>query len=440
MPTVNSGARLRAEAAKAVHAVRSKGCSLDEALMLAEAHVVPNEHPLLRHLCYETLRHHWQLRAQIAALLSKPLARRDALIEDLLAVGLAQLQFTRVAAHAAVSQTVEAVRLLRMPKFAGLANAVLRRFQREATQVSGDEAETNHPQWMLQRLQRDWPERWQEIVAANNERAPMWLRIKPGLITPDTYAAALDTAAGTLSGLDAALCLAEAQPVDKLPGFPAGTVSVQDGAAQLAAPWLLRDGGSRILDACAAPGGKTAHLLELAGPDAVLTALDSDGSRLERVRETLQRTGGIATLFCADASRPEDWWDGTPFDRILLDAPCSASGVIRRHPDIRLLRRDSDIAHLAKRQADMLKALWPLLATGGRLLYVTCSVFADENEVIVSNFLEGQADANEELLLPNNNIRALMCRRAAGWQILPGTSRLDGFYYASLIKAANANA
>ncbi len=437
MAAIKSGVLLRAEAAKAVNAVRSNGRSLDEALATAEQRVASADHPLLRHLCYETLRHHWQLRAQIAALLSKPLARRDALIEDLIAVGLAQLQHTRVAPHAAVSQTVEAVRLLRLPKFAGLVNAVLRRYQRETPVGEGDEAQYNHPLWLLQRLQADWPEQWPAIVAANNERAPMWLRLKPGPIDPETYAVGLDTPAGMTPGLDSALCLAEALPVDELPGFSAGTVSVQDGAAQLAAPWLVDGyGNGRILDACAAPGGKTAHLLELAGPNAVLTAIDSDAARLERVRETLDRTGGNATLVCADASKPEAWWDGVPFERILLDAPCSASGVIRRHPDIRLLRRDSDIEALAGRQLDMLSALWPLLAPGGRLLYVTCSVFAAENDVVVSKFLMGQADAQEEALLPNNNVRALMCRKVAGWQILPGTERLDGFYFACLTKAS----
>ncbi len=436
MSSNKSGVVLRAEAARAVHAVRANGQSLDEALALAAGKVDPAEQALLRHLCYETLRHHWQLRGQIALLLARPLARRDALIEDLLAVGLAQLQHSRVAEHAAVSQTVEAVRLLRKPKFSGLVNAVLRRFQREQPVADSEEAQHNHPAWMLQRLRRDWPDDWERIVAANNERAPMWLRVNSQIQTPAEYAELLEESAEPASslGLDAALRLAEPQSVDTLPGFAEGNVSVQDAAAQLAAPWLLADGGERILDACAAPGGKTAHLLELAGPKVALSAIDNDAGRLQRVADTLARTGGNATLLHADASKPEEWWDGTPFDRILLDAPCSASGVIRRHPDIRLLRRDSDIAVLALRQLQMLTALWPLLSAGGRLLYITCSVFAEENDEVVAAFLGSHADAQEEDLLPNNNIRALMNRKTAGWQILPGTECLDGFYYACLTK------
>jgi 16S rRNA (cytosine967-C5)-methyltransferase len=430
----NSGVIMRAEAARAVHAVRVNGRSLDDAL--AKSKVAPEEQALLQHLCYETLRHHWQLRGQIALLLARPLARRDAVIEDLLAVGLAQLQYSRIAPHAVVSQTVEAVRLLRLPKFSGLVNAVLRRYQREQPVAEDLEASHNHPDWILQRLQRDWPDDWQAIVAANNERAPMWLRVNRTKSSVMDYKAAnaIDARDGAALGLDAALCLAEPQPVESLAGFAEGAVSVQDGAAQLAAPWLLADGGERILDACAAPGGKTAHLLELAGPAVALSAIDNDADRLQRVADTVLRTGGHATLLHADASKPEEWWDGTPFDRILLDAPCSASGVIRRHPDIRLLRRDSDIAALARRQLQMLKALWPLLSAGGRLLYVTCSVFAEENDAVVRAFLDEQADAQEEALLPNNNIRALMSRKAAGWQILPGTQSLDGFYYACLCK------
>lgn len=442
MSQSRAGASLRAEAAGAVNAVRVQGRSLDAALVAAEERIASGDRPLLRHLCFETLRHHWHIRTRISALLSKPLARRDSLIEDLLAVGIAQLDYSRVAPHAAVSLTVEAVRMLRKPKFAGLVNAILRRHQRDPATEGNDEARYDHPQWMLKRLQRDWPDDWQSIVSANNDRAPMWLRINTRRTTAADWLANYETTLtdgealpAELPGLDAALCLDVARGVDAIPGFAEGQVSVQDGAAQIAAPWLLHDGGQRILDACAAPGGKTAHLSELAAADAALTAIDSDADRLLRVSETLSRIGGHATVLAGDASKPEEWWDGRPFDRILLDAPCSASGVIRRHPDIRLLRRNSDIASLAAEQLGLLTALWPLLATGGRLLYVTCSVFAEENDGVVSTFLGGQTDASEEPLLPNNNIRAVMQQKATGWQVLPGTAQLDGFYFASLRKA-----
>ncbi len=436
-----SGARLRAEAARAVNAVRAGGRSLDAVLADADTRVAANERPLFHHLCYETLRHHWQLRAQINSLLSRPLAKRDALVEDLLAVGLAQLEQSRVKPHAAVSLTVEAVRLLRKPKFAGLVNAVLRRALREEVSVAGDAARFNHPQWMLERLQSDWPDRWQDIVAANNERAPMWLRVNARHGDAREYLARLtehdgsDTPAGALlAGVPSALRLDVPRAVDALPGFAAGHVSVQDAAAQLAAPWLLADGGQRILDACAAPGGKTAHLSELAAPGAALTAIDIDADRLERVRETLARVGGQATVLHADAAAPQSWADGRSFDRILVDAPCSASGVIRRHPDIRLLRRPSDIGNLARRQRALLDALWPLLEPGGRLLYVTCSVFAAENEDVVAAFLGSQQDARAESLLPNYNNHDLMYPKPVGGQVLPGTLAMDGFYFACLTK------
>jgi 16S rRNA (cytosine967-C5)-methyltransferase len=231
-------------------------------------------------------------------------------------------------------------------------------------------------------------------------------------------------------------------PVEELPGFADGHVSVQDAGAQLAAPWLLADGGLvadgglRVLDACAAPGGKTCHLRELLGQEVDLTAIDIEESRLQRVRENLDRQGFAATVAAADASDLNSWWDGTPFDRILLDAPCSATGVIRRHPDIKVLRRDADIAALAGLQRSMLEALWQALAPGGRLLYVTCSVLAAENEAVVKGFLEANADASEDKVLHDYNIRALMCERSAGFQVLPGTQGLDGFYFAALDKNA----
>ena len=271
----------------------------------------------------------------------------------------------------------------------------------------------------------------------------MWLRVNKCKISTEGYLQQLD-AAGIgdchgLPGFGEALRLGAAVDVGALPGFGDGLVSVQDAAAQLAAAWLLADGGERILDACAAPGGKTGHLLELAPAGCALTAIDKDEHRLDGVNENLQRLGFSATVLAADAADPDSWWDGVRFDRILLDAPCSASGVIRRHPDIKLLRRQDDLKRLAAQQASMLEALWPLLKASGRLLYVTCSMMREENDDVVLPFLARHDDALEISLLPNNNIRDLMCRTAGGFQIFPGTHGLDGFYYACLEKAAAAS-
>lgn len=446
MDDKKTGARTRARAAEAVDAVVTKGRSLDAALTTAEKSINPAERGLLRVLCYGALRFHWRLRSQLGALLDRPLKARDSVIESLIAIGIYQLTDTRVPDHAAVSMTVEASRVLRRPKYASLINAVLRNFLRknlQAAEPRDDEARYSHPAWLLKRLQRDWPDNWLEIVEAGNRQAPMWLRVNARQLSRDEYLSGLEAndrsadevpSNQVISGFDQAVKLAEPRLVGELPGFFDGHVSVQDAAAQLAAPWLLKDGGRRILDACAAPGGKTGHLLELAGPDAVLTAVDSDEDRLGKLRENLERLGTHATVLAADASNPEEWWDGVPFDRILLDAPCSASGVIRRHPDIKLLRRADDIAPLAASQLALLRALWPLLEARGRLLYVSCSVLTEENDALVGEFLETHQDAREDHALLNNNIRDLMQRKTCGHQILPGSQDLDGFYYACLEK------
>lgn len=438
MSDERNGARLRATAATVVERVVRDGRTLDSAL--SEVQVAESEMPLLRMLCYGTIRYHWRLRAQLAALLDRPLKTRDRVIESLLAIGLFQLTDTRVPDHAAVSMTVEAARVLRRPAYAGLINAVLRNFRRKSPVIaSNEEAELNHPQWLIDTIRSDWPDDWRAIVNANNERAPMWLRVNARQTTAEDYVGLMQLAenmpeARMLPGFEQALCLEHPVDVERLPGFLDGRVSVQDATAQIAAPWLLAEGGRRILDACAAPGGKTGHLLELAAGDAAVTALDADEERLQPLKDNLRRLRLNATVVCADASNPEDWWDGEAFDRILVDAPCSATGVIRRHPDIRLLRRASDIAGLARQQGALLNALWPLLAPGGRLLYVTCSVLQEENDSVVQEFLGLHPDAVENTVLPNYNIRDLMRRKALGFQVLPGSAGLDGFYYACLDK------
>ena len=433
-----SGAKARALAAEVVDAVVSDGRSLDAAIAERESRVPPADRGLVRMLAYGVLRNHWQLQAWIAQLVSRPFRKRDSVINALLAVGLFQLTDTRVPDHAAVSQTVEAARVLRRPKLAGVVNACLRRFQREdLAATDSEEVRWNHPAWLIERLRSDWPGDADAILEANNQRAPMWLRANARRATAAEYRERLADAgieATLQEGVVDAVRLAEPRPVDDLPGFADGDASVQDGAAQIAARWLMQGEPRRVLDACAAPGGKSGHIAELGGDDLDLVALDSDADRLERVRENHDRLGLDATIVAGDASKPGEWWNGEPFDAILLDAPCSATGVIRRHPDIKLLRREADIDELSALQAKILDALWSALAPGGRLLYATCSVLAAENDVIVGRFLESRADAEEDAVLPNYNIRDVMRDKACGYQVLPGTAGMDGFYYACLVK------
>jgi 16S rRNA (cytosine967-C5)-methyltransferase len=439
---IKIGARLRATAAQIVDAVVSDGRSLDAALGENEGRVAAGDRSLLRLLCYGVLRHHWRLQFWVDALLDRPLRSRDSVVNALLAIGLYQLNDTRIPDHAVVSQTVEAARTLRRPKLAPLVNAILRRSLRDRvfdTLPSKEYALHDHPQWILDVLKNDWPDDWSDIVAANNARAPMWLRVNPAYGPAANYVQQLAADGIDSELLDAApqaVRLLEPRSVEELPGFASGQVSVQDAAAQLAAPWLIEGVRGRVLDACAAPGGKSGHLLELAAGRIDLTCIDSDETRLGGVSANLDRLGFDATLIAADASNPNEWWDGSRFDAVLLDAPCSASGVIRRHPDIKLLRRAADLPKVAALQSQLLGALWPLLAPGGRLLYVTCSVFAVENDEVVARFLQDTHDAREDDLLQNNNIRDLMRDKACGRQILPGTAGLDGFYYAGLVKVS----
>jgi 16S rRNA (cytosine967-C5)-methyltransferase len=442
MSGIKKGARLRATAAQIVDAVVRDGRSLDAALRTNDDRVAADDRALLRLLCYGVLRHHWRLQFWIDALLDRPLKSRDSVVNALLAIGLYQLNNTRIPDHAVVSQTVEAARSLRRPKLAPLINAILRRALRDQifdSVPSNEYALHDHPQWMLDVLKTDWPDDWHGIVAANNARAPMWLRVNPAVTSAAEYVqrlAAEGVGSERLAAAPQAVRLDEPRPVEDLPGFASGHVSVQDAAAQLAAPWLIEGTNGRVLDACAAPGGKSGHLLELGNDRIELTCIDNDEIRLGGVSANLDRLGFDATLIAADASKPDEWWDGSDFDAILLDAPCSASGVIRRHPDIKLLRRAADLDNVAALQARLLEALWPLLADGGRLLYVTCSVFAAENDAVVACFLQDNDDARECSLLKNNYIRDQMRTMACGQQILPGTAGLDGFYYEGLVKVS----
>ena len=397
----------------------------------------PRQRALAQELTFGTLRWSYRLEALLAQLLQKPLKKKDRDLHALLLVGLYQLLMLEIPAHAAVSETVEVVRQLGKNWAAGMVNGVLRNAQRQSSALSkaveGDAAARwSHPDWWIERLQQDWPENWQQILEAGNQRPPMVLRVNRLQVERESYLQQLRAAgieALALPFPDSAIRLVEPVGVDSLPGFRQGLVSVQDGAAQLCASLLDLQPGQRVLDACAAPGGKTGHILELAPQLEHLLAIDVDERRLQKIRENLQRLQLDASLLAVDAGDPQSWWDGKPFDRILLDAPCSASGVVRRHPDIKLLRRPADVCSLAQQQQRLLAALWPLLAPGGMLLYVSCSVFVEENSDNLQVFLDRHADASE---LP---LQAEWGKvMPVGCQLLPGEYGMDGFYFACLIK------
>jgi len=380
----------------------------------------------------------WWLRfdAALDTLLTQPLRVREPQVHALLVLGLVQLEILRLPAYAAVAATVDATRALGRPKFAGLVNAVLRRWLRETdarnAQLDSDPATRSaHPRWMLDAFALDWPAQRETILAGNNAQAPLTLRVNRRRSTRADYLQQLldsGVAASAPPGLPDALMLEESTDVTALPGYAQGAFSVQDGAAQLSADLLDAGDGARVLDACAAPGGKSAHILERA--DVELLALDSDARRLARVGANLQRLGLSATLRQGDAAQPRDWWDGRPYDRILLDAPCSATGVIRRQPDIKLHRRASDVGALAATQARLLDALWPLLKSGGRLVYATCSLLAAENSRQIEAFLARHADASPGDFLPAWHAAGV------GRQNLPGEGGMDGFFYAIVEKRA----
>lgn len=390
---------------------------------------------LYRELVYGTLRLFHRLDHQLAPALRKPMAGKDADIRALLLLGLYQLQELRTPDHAAIHASVNAARALKKPWACALINAVLRKQQRGELSVDTGEEHSvsafSHPAWLLAQLQEDWPRDWQHIAAANNCPPQMTLRINRRQITRDTYRDKLADIAYSDSECPlSAVAIHLKRPVDvaDLPGFDDGMASVQDSGAQLAASLLDASAGHRILDACAAPGGKTAHLLEQ-HDDLKLVAVDNNGHRLQRVRETLDRLGLHAQLIDADAAQPAKWWDGEHFDRILLDAPCSGTGVINHHPDIKLLRKPADIKKFAAQQLVLLQALWATLAPGGQLLYCTCSILRRENEQVIAAFLTHCKEA-QELVIDADWGQACQYGR----QLLPNTHKNDGFFYARLSK------
>jgi 16S rRNA (cytosine967-C5)-methyltransferase len=409
------------------------GRSLDaelRALWSRESAPPPETRPALQDMCYGTLRHLGELDAILDRLVAKPL--KDERVRDLLRIGLYQLLHTRAAPHAIVDHAVRAVAALGQPAAKGLVNAVLRNFLRRRETLLADAHSTDigrysHPQWWIDKLRGLYPEHYESILLHANAHPPLTLRVNLRATSVESYLATLAAsglAARHLGG--AAIVLERPVPVERIPGFAEGLASVQDAAAQQAGAFLRLAPGLRVLDACAAPGGKTAHILELADVD--LTALDLDSARLERVQSNLVRLKLDARIVRGDAADPAEWWDREPYARVLADVPCSASGVVRRHPDIKWLRRPDDIAAFAERQRGILAALWRVLASGGKLLYATCSVFAEENNAQIERFLQHHPDA-QRLKLPEPHTNA---RELAG-QILPDEWH-DGFFYALLQK------
>lgn len=422
----------RVLAARLVNDVLLEGRSLTQAMgPWRERHGNPDPRVLAaaQHLAYGTLRRAGRLRFFLAALAGRPLAPPE-LLGPLL-VGLFELDTEACPAYAAVNETVAMVGRDH-PRARGFANALLRNFQRRRAALEGraqeeDEARWNFPAWWLQRLKDAYPARWQDIVTTQNGHPPMTLRVNRRRVDTTAYADLLRAAGHACRQTGPqALTLEKPVPVGELPHFADGWVSVQDLGAQWAAPLLDCTDGMRVLDACAAPGGKTAHLLELHALD--LTALDRDARRLETVRESLARLGLQAEVLQADAGQPDTWWGGQPFDRVLLDAPCTASGVVRRHPDGKWLKRAEDMQQLATEQARLLDALWPLLRPGGKMLYATCSLLPGENQAQIGAFLARHPDASAEPMpLPGQD------DLNAPGQLLPGPET-DGFFYARLLK------
>lgn len=430
----------RATAAQVVAAVIHQGLLLDSALRRAlgsgDKHYESRESALIQELAYGTLRWASQLEAVAGRLLERPLRSRDRDIHALLLVGLYQLLHMGVKPYAAVTETVAAAECLGKPWSKNLINACLRTFLRDragllAALGQDPAVATSHPRWLLEQIQGAWPQHWHTIIDANNQRPPMALRVNLNRNSRVAYRATLadhGLSATLVERTDCGLVLDRPVPVAALPGFARGCVSVQDVAAQLATLLLDIRPGQRVLDACAAPGGKLCHILERC-PTARIVALEKEPARVPLIEDNLTRLRLNTPVVTGDASDPESWWDGELFDRILVDAPCSATGVVRRHPDIKVHRGPDDLRRLAAIQTGILEGLWPLLHSGGKLLYVTCSILAAENEDQVSAFLARHRDAVAAALsLP------FAIPRTVGAQLLPGQQGMDGFYYACLQK------
>jgi 16S rRNA (cytosine967-C5)-methyltransferase len=445
---------IRATAARVLTQVQY-GQSLAQCLPAAEEKIDFDDIPFLRELCYGSCRWYFRLNALAKMLLEKPFQDHDEDLHQLLVIGLYQLDVQKKAAHAAIYETVEAAISLDKPYCKGVINACLRRYEREHVELNkflGDNPVTlhSHPKWLVKALKKAWPDNYLEIMEANNQHPPFCIRVNQLHHSREEYLALLEQSGIPASAgkhAEHSIYLDHAMNVFELPGFEEGWCSVQDEAAQLAAELLAPQAGENILDACAAPGGKTCHILESAA-DLNVTAIDLEEKRLVRVNENLERLQLEAKTIACDANDIDTWWDGELFDRILLDAPCAAIGVIRRHPDIKILRRKEDIEQLADVQLGLLNTLWSTLKPGGRLVYATCSIMPMENAAVIETFIKAQNDAHQDVEVYSLQDRSWGVDSGQGRQLFPQLTiesddlesdekteqGHDGFYYAVLEK------
>lgn len=423
---------LRAITATLCHQVVEQGRSLTDLLPEQQSRLVERDRPLLQELCFGLLRTLPLLEWTVDQLMARPFTGKQRPLHYLLLVGIYQLYFTRIPAHAALAETVQGAVSLKRPQLKAVINGVLRQVQRQQTllleRANNHQCRYWHPQWLITKLQQHYPEQWQQIIDANNQPPPMWLRVNHRQCSTENYQQQLQEKGIESVGISdeaQALRLAKPCPVQQLPNFANGAVSVQDLSAQRCARLLDVQPGETILDLCAAPGGKTCHIAELT-PQATLWAVDLAEKRLQRLKDNLHRLKLNAKVITGDACHPEQWCPpAQQFDRILVDAPCSASGVIRRHPDIKWLKQATDIQSLVALQQQILCAIWPYLKVNGTLLYATCSLLPEENQQQIAHFLAIQSDAQ---CVP------LIADQPLGWQVLPQIEGGDGFYYAKLVK------
>lgn len=426
---------LRADAAKVLHQILEEGKSARECLPLAQLPHKEQDKAWLQEMVYGVLRNLPILQFWLRQLLDKPLKNRFKIVEQLIMLGFYQLAFSRVSQHAAVSETVAACQPLNTLAMKGLVNAILRTFIRE--EMSLQEAPNKQiasglPKWLYKKLEAEYQDGFIDLLANMQIKAPIWLRVNTRKISHADFVEELKKVGIEFShsiGHPEALILSKGYDITSLPGFDLGWFAVQDGAAQLAAHYLKPEQGESILDCCAAPGGKTCHLIELQPNVTKTVALEIDEKRAIRIEENLVRLGHNANIVIGDASTPEKWWDGQQFDRVLLDAPCSATGIIRRHPDIKWLRKAKDIDVLVNLQKQILDAIWALVKPGGTMLYATCSILPEENHLQISDFLSRTTDASLDNTFYNDSVDK------PGKQILPGDQQMDGFYYARLLKS-----
>ena len=439
----NKGALIRAEAAVVAKKVIIHKRSLDRILEESNFNFGQQEKSIFKAICYGTIRFHWELKNKIYQFVDRPIHNKDRIIEILLETALFQIEAMRIPRHAIVSETVKAAKLLNKNNLSGFVNGMLREYLRSTKNLDSEDEEViyNHPQWIIDKIRDSWPKYFTKILKNNNLQAPMWLRVNQKKITAQKYLKKLARQGnlngedvGYIGGLSYSICLKKPIPINYLPDFEKGYVSIQDGAAQIAAECLLKKRGGNILDACAAPGGKTGQLLEMIDDDSMVTAIEIDSNRVGMIAQNLDRLGLSAKIITGDVNESKIWWNKEKFDLILLDVPCSASGVIRRHPDIKHLRKEKDILSLQQKQLNLINSAWDLLAPNGRLMYVTCSIFNEENDEVINQFQQKHDNVVLKDLLLNNNIQTVMHRTAHGYQLLPGSKNMDGFYFACIEK------